>query len=402
MKKQDAIEILQKEIEIPKTVQEKADAALKQIQDSSLGSGGKLLPYRQAARPGKHFRKRAAVAAAAAAISLFALTGAAAVYRNWSRSLSEGLHISEEQQQELESNQMASFVEQSCTDNGITVTAQQSITDTYYTHLSFKIEGYQLEAGAEPFLEVKNITIDGREDFDWNASFYNGIVSDGSSRPVLADGSSLESLETDENGLIPELSYTMEDGSLEYHMILSKTDEKGYFLDKPIHVELKNLGTVAKAEYFPDVEGNWTFDWTLQGHSITKECDLNVPLGDSGATVTHVEISPLSLTAEYQFPRQEITGEYMDENQEVQKYTFFTEPPALMGVRLKDGTTYPSLCMGPGSMGYLDEDSDTYLYSFAIDRILDVEQVECLLFLKEASAEESSLETAEFYEVPIE
>ena len=73
-----------------------------------------------------------------------------------------------------------------------------------------------------------------------------------------------------------------------------------------------------------------------------------------------------------------------------------------MGVRLKDGTTYPSLCMGPGSMGYLDEDSDTYLYSFAIDRILDVEQVECLLFLKEASAEESSLETAEFYEVPIE
>ena len=402
MKKQDAIEILQKEIEIPKTVLEKADAALKQIQDSSQGSGGKLLPYRRTARPGKHFRKRAAVAAAAAAISLFALTGAAAVYRNWSRSLSEGLHISEEQQQELESNQMASFVEQSCTDNGITVTAQQSITDNYYAHLSFKIEGYQLEAGAEPFLEVKNITVDGREDFNWSARFYNGIVSDGSGRPVLADGSSLESLETDENGLIPELSYTMEDGSLEYHMILSKTDEKGYFLDKPIHVELKNLGTVAKAEYFPDVEGDWTFDWTLQGHGIAKECDLNVPLGDSEATVTHVEISPISLTAEYQFPRQEITREYMDENQEVQKYTLFAEPPALKGVRLKDGTTYPSLYMGPGSMGYLDEDSDTYLYSFAIDRILDVEQVECLLFLKEASAEESSLETAEFYEVPIE
>ena len=37
-------------------------------------------------------------------------------------------------------------------------------------------------------------------------------------------------------------------------MVLAKSDEKGYFIGKKLHVEFKNLGTVAKAEYFPDID----------------------------------------------------------------------------------------------------------------------------------------------------
>ena len=298
MNKKDAIEILRKEVEIPDAVREKADAALAQIQSSHAGQRGKVLPYNQTSRPRKRSRKRVVLISAAAVASLFALTGAAAVYRNWSSSLSEGLHVSEEQKQELESNQMAAFAEQSCTDNGITVTAQQSITDNYYSHLSFKVEGYDLEEGAEPAFETIRITVDGRDDFSWSGSFYNGIVSDEYGRPALADGSSWESLETDENGVLIEPSYVMKDGSLEFQVTLAKTDEKGFFLNKPVHVELTNLGTVARAEYSPVLEGSWTFDWNLQGSGEAKEYDLNVPLGDSGAAVTHAEISPISLTAE--------------------------------------------------------------------------------------------------------
>ena len=402
MNKKDAIEILRKEVEIPDAVREKADAALAQIQSSRAGQRGKVLPYNQTSRPRKRSRKRVVLISAAAVASLFALTGAAAVYRNWSSSLSEGLHVSEEQKQELESNQMAAFAEQSCTDNGITVTAQQSITDNYYSHLSFKVEGYDLEEGAEPAFETIRITVDGRDDFSWSGSFYNGIVSDEYGRPALADGSSWESLETDENGVLIEPSYVMKDGSLEFQVTLAKTDEKGFFLNKPVHVELTNLGTAARAEYSPVLEGSWTFDWNLQGSGEAKEYDLNVPLGDSGAAVTHAEISPISLTAEYQFPRQEITDQYTDENGELQEYTLYEEPPALMGVRLKDGTSYPYLYMGPGSMGYKDESSDTYVYSFAIDRVLDPEHVECLLFLKEVPEGDGALEEASFYEVPLQ
>lgn len=60
---------------------------------------------------------------------------------------------------------------------------------------------------------------------------------------VHADGSELE---TEEDGSIIE-NYVMDDGSLEYHMVLAKSDEKGFFMGKNLHVEFKNLGTVAKA-----------------------------------------------------------------------------------------------------------------------------------------------------------
>ena len=59
--------------------------------------------------------------------------------------MKEELRISEEQQKNLEANGMAAFSDASVTDAGVTVTAQQSITDNYYTYLSFKVEGYSVE-----------------------------------------------------------------------------------------------------------------------------------------------------------------------------------------------------------------------------------------------------------------
>ena len=50
------------------------------------------------------------------------------------------------------------FSETSCTDAGVTVSAPLSITDNYYTYLSFKIEGYDLEKGSEPGVETINVT----------------------------------------------------------------------------------------------------------------------------------------------------------------------------------------------------------------------------------------------------
>ena len=67
---------------------------------------------------------------------------------DWSQGLKEELRISEEQQNHLEANGMAAFSDASVTDAGVTVTAQQSITDNYYTYLSFKVDGYSGGTGS--------------------------------------------------------------------------------------------------------------------------------------------------------------------------------------------------------------------------------------------------------------
>ena len=138
------------------------------------------------------------------------------------------------------------------------VSAQQSITDNYYTYLSFKVEGYRLEDGKQPDFENVSVTVDGKQDFSSGSSFYSGI----SCRTMTE----WPCMQTDQpwklQGRWKVLSqhYVMDDGSMEYHMVLAKSDEKGYFIGKKLHVEFKNLGTVAKAEYFPDITGKWDLD----------------------------------------------------------------------------------------------------------------------------------------------
>lgn len=110
--------------------------------------------------------------------------------------------------------------------------------------------------------------------------------------------------------------------------------------------------------------------------------------------VVGTEISPISMQADYRFPKQFVSEEGADTK-------FEKEPPQLMGVRLKDGTVYSKLSLGLGSAGYVSEESDLYRISFAVDRILDVNQVEALLFLKNTSKDRQTLNENDYYIVPL-
>ena len=105
------------------------------------------------------------------------------------KGLKEELQITQEQQENLQENGMAAFADASVTDAGITVSAQQSITDNYYTYLSFKVEGYHLEDGKQPDFENVYVTVDGKQDFNSGSSFYNGIIAGNDGMGVYADGS---------------------------------------------------------------------------------------------------------------------------------------------------------------------------------------------------------------------
>ena len=443
----EMIKILQKDIEIPKVVQERAENAFAEIYARSRGKSGENEEERERreaeSSPEGMERKREAAkkkqmenkgkengteerrmdmatgktqgksrgkrkngakrgawkktqAAAVFMAIVFACGGitAAAAYIHWSKSMEEGMQITEEQKVQLEEEHAVAFAMQECTTQGVTITAEQSITDNYFAHIVFRVDGYEVGEEEEPAFEKIRIHVDGKEDFyNWWGSFYDGLIAGPDGRAVYADGSPID---YESDGMLGK--YVMEDGSMEFTVTLA-CHEKGELLDKQIHVELENLGTVAKAEYLDTkVEGTWEFDWNLRGKESVETFVLQAELGDSGATVTKAELSPISMHVEYHFPLKEITEEGLDENGEVIYTKMNAEPPSLVGVKLKDGTLYPYLTDG-GSMGYEEGDLETYIATFATDRIVDVEQVEGLLFWKSSS--EGAPTEDNFYVVPI-
>lgn len=387
MKKNDTIYTLQQNIEIPDIVTEKANMAFEQIRKDA-GSSDKIVTYQ---KPVKKSRKKYMVAALIATMTVGAVSAYAA-YTNWSHGMKEELRISEEQQKNLEANGMAAFSDASVTDAGVTVTAQQSITDNYYTYLSFKVEGYSVEKGVQPDFETISVTANG-QDVSWGGRFYDGMISGNDGMVVNADGSAPE---TEADGSMIE-NYVMDDGSLEYHMIL-KSHEKGFFTGKQLHVELENLGTVAKAQYFPDIEGSWKLDMTLGGADTAKYIETNEKLGDTETIVTGVELSPVSMRITYDFPKTEPRmEEFEDENGEIQTVAWPAQPPFAFGIRLKDGTVMKYISAGSESTGYTSEEGQEYVVSFPLDRVIDPDQVETVLF-SEYDEENGKQLT---YEVPL-
>ena len=388
MKKNDTIYTLQQNIEIPDIVTEKANMAFEQIRKDAGSSSDKIVTYQ---KPVKKSRKKYVAAALIATMTVGAVSAYAA-YTNWSHGMKEELRISEEQQKNLEANGMAAFSDASVTDAGVTVTAQQSITDNYYTYLSFKVEGYSVEKGVQPDFETISVTADG-QDVSWGGRFYDGMISGDDGIVVNADGSAPE---TEADGSMIE-NYVMDDGSLEYHMIL-KSHEKGFFTGKQLHVELENLGTVAKAQYFPDIEGSWKLDMTLGGADTAKYIETNEKLGDTETIVTGVELSPISMRITYDFPKTEPRmEEFEDENGEIQTIAWPAQPPFAFGIRLKDGTVMKYISAGSESTGYTSEEGQEYVVSFPLDRVIDPDQVEAVLF-REYDEENGKQLT---YEVPL-
>lgn len=392
---QDKFEKLREEVVIPDIVVTKANAAFDMIRQEEKMNSKKTKVYgsKRTGSAKTNIRIRRIIILAAV-LTLALGTVGFAYYIKWSRGLENSLHTTEEVKTKAIETRLADFPEQSVTVNGVTVTAKQSIVDSYYAYLAFEVKGYDLPKGGEPGFDGVDVTVDG-QDVNMSASFYAGIVSGDDGRPVYEDGTPIQS---DENGNTIT-KYVADDGTMEYQISLALVDGNDTFINKPVHVVLKDLGTyTGKAmPVATDVEGEWTFDWTLQGSDQIYKTELNEALEGTDVTVIGAEVSPISIKAVYNVPRVSVTEQGVNENGESFDYETYVEPPALAGVKMKDGKIYPYLCMGPGSLGYENENSDTYVETFAIDRILDVGQVEALLFYKDSTGNEEGTKTEDKY-----
>lgn len=361
--------VLNSDVEIPEVVLKKADDALAQIRESTK-------PVRKAKKEsrfqgGLRYAQAAAIACAVLVGAGGITVTAAVVHHLWSRGMQGNIQATEEQQKDLAEQGMVTegpdLSDMEVTSEGITVKPTELIADGHFVHVAFQIAGYDLADGEEPcFEEVRVYTGEDENAEDgWvnmSGSFYNGIIANINGEPVYEDGTPLESGDFAEH-------YKAEDGTLEYVMTLYKTDTdpEESLLGQTIHVLLKNLGTVKKAEFMNGIDGTWKFDIPVNGENTAKSFELNTVLENANITVLSAAISPISIRVDY-----EVTGELQTQEDD-------NGLPAVSGVVLKDGSRLLYLFNG-GQSGYR-EGSDTQAYLLAaFDRVIDVDQVQSLLF----------------------
>lgn len=349
--------------------------------------------------------KRPKVWLIAALIAAMLLLMGAAVFTRWSTTAQIRYNPSEEIKKQAEQSGLSVMLEQtkgaenpdevlSVTDQGITITAVQTIVDQYSAELTFRIEGFDLPEDRDPAVWPV-VTIDGDPWFysSQTGGFFDGTTfNENNERVYVSNGQPVASREDQYQSVI--LDYVADDGSMEYTHYISFNETDGRYLGKEIRFEFPYVGIQSTQKCGDDektVEGNWTLKWTLNGTSTDNSISVtpNAEIGNSGVILLDAQIGQRTVRTRYQ------VDDYWDGWDELVNL-----PEGICGVRMKDGTEY--LC-GPSTSGFEDQENMIYfMESTMFDAILDVNQVESLMFHKgweKDSSGKPKIQT--FYYIPI-
>lgn len=329
---------------------------------------------------------------------------AAAVYTRWSTTAQTRYNPSQDVKEQAQKSGLSVMLEEtkgkensdevlSVTDQGVTITAVQSIVDNYRAEITFRIEGFELPEGEEPFAWPR-VTVDGNRGFygSQTGGFYEGTTRNDKGEWVYAsDGSPVKFDDT--KPFSPAiLDYVADDGSLEYTHYISFLETDGRYFGKEIVFSFHSLDFQSDKKSLatePQVEGNWELKWTLTGTSDSISVTPNVKIGDSDVILLDAQIGQKSIRARYQ------VDDYWEGWNEL-----VTLPQAVQGVRMKDGSEHRC---GASTSGFEDQDNMIYFTESDIyDAILDINQVESLMFHKGWELDANGNPTIQtFYYIPL-
>ena len=329
---------------------------------------------------------------------------AAAVYTRWSTTAQTRYNPSQDVKEQAQKSGLSVMLEEtkgaenpsevlSVTDQGVTITAVQTIVDNYRAEITFRIEGFELPEGKEPFAWPM-VTVDGNLDFygSQTGGFYDGTTRNDKGEWVYAsDGSPVKFDDT--KPFSPAiLDYVADDGSLEYTHYISFLETDGRYFGKEIVFSFHSLDFQSDKKSLatePQVEGNWELKWTLTGTSDSISVTPNVKIGDSDVILLDAQIGQKSIRARYQ------VDDYWEGWNEL-----VTLPQAVQGVRMKDGSEHRC---GASTSGFEDQDNMIYFTESDIyDAILDINQVESLMFHKGWELDANGNPTIQtFYYIPL-
>ena len=351
-------------------------------------------------QPRKRSSRKLMIVAMAAVMLLATLTGAA-VFTRWSKTAQIRYNPSQDVKEQAEKSGLSVMLEEtkgaenpnevlSVTDQGITITAVQTIVDNYHAEIIFRIEGFELPEDELPHVWPV-VTIDGDQHFGGGQTgwFYDGLTTNDKGETVYA--STGLPVQSDEEGCLI-LDMVADDRSLEYTHYISFAETDGRYIGKEIVCSFQSIDLQSHQKAgmpVPQVEGNWELKWTLTGTSDSITVTPNAKIGDSDVILLEAEIGQKTIRARYQL------RDFWEGWDELAEF-----PQKVYGVRMKDGREY--IC-GAGTSGFEDQENMIYFTEFDIhDGILDITQVESLMFHKgwELDAEgKPTIQT--FYYIPV-
>lgn len=210
----------------------------------------------------------------------------------------------------------------SATDQGITITAVQSIVDSYGADLFFRVEGFTLPEGRNPelFWDRDDVTIDGSTEFHSSMTgwFYDGTTRNEAGEWVYAsNGQPVEFGNDKYQSAIYQ--WVADDGSLEYQVNIRFRDNGEHYWGKEFSIHFNGIGVGAEKGGImeePLVSGSWDLHWTLTGADSTKNSVTltpNMEIGDSGLTLLEAEVGqknhPCGLSVGSRLGRLEAAGD---------------------------------------------------------------------------------------------
>ena len=353
-------------------------------------------------QPRKRSSRKLMIVAMAAVMLMATLTGAAVLTR-WSKTAQNRYNPSEDIKEQAEKSGLSVMLEEtkgeenpdevlSATDQGITITAVQTIVDNYQAEITFRIEGFDVPEDEYPSV-WPTVTIDGDSHFFTGQS---GAIFDGTTRNEAGErvyastGEPVRCRDDEFQSVI--LQPVAADGSIEYTHYISFNETDGRYMGKEIvftfhSVDYESDQKAGMPE--PQVEGNWELKWTLTGTSGNITITPNAKIGDSDVVLLDAEIGQLSVKTRYQLK------DYWEGWNEL-----VTLPQAVCGIRMKDGSEH--ICI-PSTSGFEDQENMIYfIESTMFDAILDVSQVESLMFHKGWDLDAEGKPTIQtFYYIPV-
>ena len=162
----------------------------------------------------KHGGRKLMIVALAATMLLATLTGAA-VFTRWSTTAQIRYNPSEDVKEQAEKSGLSVMLEEtkgeentnevlSVTDQGITITAVQTIVDEYGAELTFRIEGFELPEDRDPGT-WPIVTIDGDLNFysSQSGGFFDGTTrNEEGKRVYVSTGEPVRSRDDEFNSVI--------------------------------------------------------------------------------------------------------------------------------------------------------------------------------------------------------
>lgn len=363
--------VFSEEIELSEIVLKKTDQAFAMIKQEDI-----VYMKKAHSKGKKMFKAQVAAIAGICILTVSSISAIAAIHHYWGRGMNGNIQASDEQQQVLTEKNIAKVYSEEAdssslavTNNGVTIEPDTVIVDERFVYMSFCISGYSVAERMEPGFDMVNVYQgdDPDDESAWvnmSGTMYDGIVPDENGKPMYEDGSPLENYE--DGSIISH--YTDYDGNMEYIIQASIVDKNDSFLGKTMHVNFKNLGTLAKAQFTPVVEGEWNFEISLSDVSSSQNIEVGQKVEGTGFTMEDINISPISVNVNYSVSAAPAENE---DNLGI---------PEVKGVVLKDGTRIPYLT-NPGRLGYTDSSKSNAYQIAGFARVVDVDEIAALIVL---------------------